>query len=61
MSATDLASVGQHFMLGLRPGTTLDAHDRLLLRDLRPAGVIFTRAIFITIVRTRNGCRATAP
>lgn len=46
MSATDLASVGQHFMLGLRPGTTLDARDRRLLRDLRPAGVILYKSNF---------------
>jgi beta-N-acetylhexosaminidase len=46
MSETDLASVGQHFMLGLRPCTTLDPRDRLLLRDLRPAGVILYKSNF---------------
>src|SRR5581483_2956669 len=43
---SELASVGQHFMLGLRPTTTLDPLDRALLRDLRPAGVVFFKSNF---------------
>ncbi len=46
MSEADLASVGQHFMLGLRPTTTLDARDKRLLSDLRPAGVILYKSNF---------------
>lgn len=46
MSDEELASVGQHFMVGLQPGTTLQEHDRLLLRDLRPAGVILFKGNF---------------
>jgi beta-N-acetylhexosaminidase len=43
---SDLASVGQHFMLGLRPTTTLHLQDRALLRDLRPAGVVLFKSNF---------------
>lgn len=43
---SELASVGQHFMLGLRPTTTLHPLDRALLRDLRPAGVVFFKSNF---------------
>jgi beta-N-acetylhexosaminidase len=46
MSQSDLASVGHHFMLGLRPTPTLDPRDRDLLRDLRPAGVILYKSNF---------------
>jgi beta-N-acetylhexosaminidase len=46
MSEAALASVGLHFMLGLRPGAKLDARDQLLLRDLRPAGVILYKSNF---------------
>jgi len=46
MSDLELATVGQHFMLGLRPTTTLDPLDRQLLRDLRPAGVILFKSNF---------------
>lgn len=46
MSSTDLASVGDHFIVGLRPTTTLDPADRALLRDLRPAGVILYKSNF---------------
>lgn len=42
----DLATVGQHFIVGLRPGTTLDHRDRLLLKDLRPTGVILYKSNF---------------
>src|SRR5580692_10375534 len=43
---SDLASVGHHFMLGLRPTTTLDPLDRALLGDLKPAGVVFFKSNF---------------
>jgi beta-N-acetylhexosaminidase len=43
---SELASVGQHFMLGLRPTTTLHPQDRALLRDLKPAGVVFFKSNF---------------
>jgi Glycosyl hydrolase family 3 N terminal domain len=46
MSDMDLATIGQHFIIGLRPDTTLDERDRLLLRDLRPAGVILYKSNF---------------
>jgi hypothetical protein len=46
MSDTDLSSVGDHFMIGLRPGVTLDDRDRALLGDLRPAGVILFKSNF---------------
>ncbi|AGK56704.1 glycoside hydrolase [Hyphomicrobium denitrificans 1NES1] len=46
MSSTDLASVGDHFIVGLRPTTSLDPRDRALLRDLRPAGVILYKSNF---------------
>jgi len=43
---SELASVGRHFMLGLRPTTTLHPLDRALLRDLKPAGVVFFKSNF---------------
>jgi len=46
MSSTDLASVGDHFIVGLRPTTSLDPADRALLRDLKPAGVILYKSNF---------------
>jgi beta-N-acetylhexosaminidase len=46
MSSTDLASVGDHFIVGLRPTTSLHPADRALLRDLRPAGVILYKSNF---------------
>jgi len=46
MSDTDLASVGDHFIIGLRPTPTLHPLDRDLLRDLRPAGVILYKSNF---------------
>jgi beta-N-acetylhexosaminidase len=42
----ELASVGQHFMLGLRPTATLHPLDRALLRDLKPAGVVLFKSNF---------------
>jgi beta-N-acetylhexosaminidase len=47
MSDTDLSSVGDHFMIGLRPGVTLDERDRALLGDLRPGGVILYKSNFV--------------
>jgi beta-N-acetylhexosaminidase len=46
MPHADLASVGDHFIVGLRPTTSLSAEDRALLRDLRPAGVILYKSNF---------------
>jgi beta-N-acetylhexosaminidase len=46
MSNADLASVGDHFMVGLRPTPTLHPADRALLHDLRPAGVILYKSNF---------------
>jgi beta-N-acetylhexosaminidase len=43
---SELASVGQHFLLGLRPTTTLHPLDRALLRDLKPAGIVFFKSNF---------------
>jgi beta-N-acetylhexosaminidase len=42
----DLESVGQHFMIGLRPAATLHPLDRQLLQDLRPAGVVLFKSNF---------------
>ena len=47
MPHPDLSSVGDHFILGLRPGPRLDARDRTLLADLRPAGVILYKSNFV--------------
>lgn len=47
MATPTLATVGDHFMLGLRPGTTLDERDRALLQDLRPAGVVLFKSNFL--------------
>jgi beta-N-acetylhexosaminidase len=41
-----IASVGHHFLIGLRPSPVLDEHDRALLADLRPAGVILFKSNF---------------
>lgn len=41
-----LHRVGQHFLLGLRPGPALDPRDRDILCALRPAGVIVFRDNF---------------
>jgi beta-N-acetylhexosaminidase len=41
-----IASVGNHFLIGLRPSPVLDDHDRALLVDLRPAGVILFKSNF---------------
>jgi beta-N-acetylhexosaminidase len=46
MSNSELSSVGDHFLIGLRPTTRLHELDRALLADLRPAGVILYRSNF---------------
>jgi beta-N-acetylhexosaminidase len=47
MTTQNISSVGDHFLLGLRPSTRLDERDRALLADLRPAGVILFKSNFI--------------
>lgn len=47
MSMPELSSVGDHFLIGLRPTTQLHELDRALLADLRPAGVILYRSNFV--------------
>ena len=42
----DIATVGEHFLVGLHPTPTLDAHDRALLAELRPAGVVLFKSNF---------------
>jgi beta-N-acetylhexosaminidase len=39
-------SAGDHFLIGLRPSPVLNDHDRALLSDLRPAGVILFKSNF---------------
>jgi beta-N-acetylhexosaminidase len=46
MHDTEVASVGDHFLIGLRPGTALDDRDRELLSDIRPSGVILYKSNF---------------
>ncbi|HUB64217.1 MAG TPA: beta-N-acetylhexosaminidase [Methylocella sp.] len=46
MPREPIASVGHHFLLGLRPSPVLDDHDRALLADLRPAGIILFKSNF---------------
>ena len=43
---SNLASVGKHFLIGLRPTPALHPQDRELLRDLRPAGVVLFKSNF---------------
>jgi beta-N-acetylhexosaminidase len=47
MLDADLSSVGDHFIVGLRPGATLDERDEALLRALQPAGVILYKSNFV--------------
>lgn len=47
MHDRSLSSVGDHFMVGLRPGPTLGDHDCALLEELRPAGVILFKSNFL--------------
>src|SRR5688572_9110805 len=46
MSVT-VDSLGQHFVVGLRPGVDLDPRDSRLLADVRPAGVVVFRDNFL--------------
>ncbi|MCI0466028.1 MAG: beta-N-acetylhexosaminidase [Beijerinckiaceae bacterium] len=41
-----LSSVGDHFLIGLQPSPVLEEHDRALLSELRPAGVILFKSNF---------------
>jgi len=45
-ASADIGAVGEHFLIGLRPSPTLDARDRALLEDLRPAGVVLFKSNF---------------
>lgn len=47
MGNSDLSAAGDHFLIGLRPTVRLDARDRALLEDLRPAGVILYKSNFL--------------
>ena len=38
--------IGDHLVVGLRPGTTLDERDRILLTELRPVGVVLFKGNF---------------
>jgi len=42
----DISAVGEHFLVGLRPSAVLDARDRALLAELRPAGVVLFKSNF---------------
>lgn len=44
--AEDIGAVGEHFLVGLRPTPALDARDRALLSELRPAGVVLFKSNF---------------
>jgi beta-N-acetylhexosaminidase len=46
MGRENISSVGNHFMIGLQPSAVLTEHDRKLLSDLRPAGVILFKSNF---------------
>lgn len=46
MCRETIASMGTHFLIGLRPSPVLDDHDRALLADLKPAGVILFKSNF---------------
>jgi beta-N-acetylhexosaminidase len=46
MPRDTIASVGTHFLIGLKPSPVLDDHDCALLADLRPAGVILFKSNF---------------
>jgi beta-N-acetylhexosaminidase len=46
MRREPIASVGNHFFIGLKPSPVLDAQDRSLLADLQPAGVILFKSNF---------------
>ena len=42
----DICTVGEHFLVGLRPSPILDPRDRALLSELRPAGVVLFKSNF---------------
>lgn len=44
--AAGIASVGDHLLIGLQPSPVLTNHDRALLSDLKPAGVILFKSNF---------------
>jgi beta-N-acetylhexosaminidase len=46
MPADAIASVGDHFVIGLQASPVLSEHDLALLSDLRPAGVILFKSNF---------------
>jgi beta-N-acetylhexosaminidase len=46
MNDSDISSVGDHFLIGLRPSVELHERDRALLADLQPAGVILFKSNF---------------
>ncbi|HEX4025059.1 MAG TPA: glycoside hydrolase family 3 N-terminal domain-containing protein [Steroidobacteraceae bacterium] len=47
MAEAHISSVGDHFLVGLRPSVTLHERDQALLRELRPAGVILYKSNFL--------------
>ncbi|MEJ0095313.1 MAG: beta-N-acetylhexosaminidase [Methylocella sp.] len=46
MGRTSIESVGDHFLVGLRPTPELHELDRALLGDLKPAGVLLYKSNF---------------
>jgi len=46
MERSAITEYGKHFVIGLQPTTTLSDHDRRLLADLKPAGVVLFGANF---------------
>jgi beta-N-acetylhexosaminidase len=42
-----ISSVGDHFLVGLRPSVQLDSRDRTLIAELQPAGVILYKSNFL--------------
>ncbi|MBO0733046.1 MAG: beta-N-acetylhexosaminidase, partial [Methylocapsa sp.] len=46
MGQEDISGAGDHFLIGLQPSPALTGHDRILLSDLRPAGVILFKSNF---------------
>jgi beta-N-acetylhexosaminidase len=45
-SSSDLSQVGLHFVIGLQKSITLTDHDKRLLSQVRPAGIILFRENF---------------
>ena len=46
MGQQDLSRAGWHFLIGLEPSPVLTGHDRALLAELKPAGVILFKSNF---------------